>query len=248
MTARVGVVLVAHAADLARGAASVARQMAPEVPIEAVGGFWVEGLESLGTDVDAVRAAVARVLDGGRDVVVLGDLGSAVLTAGLVRELLDDAEAARVRVPGGPFVEGAVAAAVRAAGGAGLEEVAAAVLEAARQWDGGAGTDLSVGADRPVPATETGPEQLAAAGVASARVTLGNTTGLHARPAAVLARLVAGFDANVTINEAPAGSVFELMKLGIDGGDEVAVVATGPEAADAMEAVVAAVSSGLGER
>jgi len=235
----VGLVLVAHASELARGAASVARQMAPDVAIEAVGGFWVDGLESLGTDVDSVLAAVSRQLDGGRDVVVLGDLGSAVLTAGLVLELLEPSGAARVRVPGGPFVEGAVAAAVRAAGGAGLDEVAAAAHDAASQWNGartaGEGTGAEV-SDGEIPGDE------------SVRVTLGNTTGLHARPAAVLARLVAGFDAKVTVNAAPAESVFELMKLAADGGAELEVAAVGPDATQAREAVVAAIASGLGER
>jgi len=253
MTARVGIVLVAHAAELARGTASVAKQMAPDVPVEAVGGFWVDGLESLGTDVDAVRAAVSRLLDDGRDVVVLGDLGSAVLTAELVLELLDDAESGRVRVPGGPFVEGAVAAAVRAAGGAGLEDVAAAARGAALIWNGnvsGAGEAPEGGA---VSEGGASPEDGAVSdggesGALSSRVVLGNTTGLHARPAAILARLVAGFDASVTVNGAPAESVFELMKLAADGGAELEVVAVGPGASEARDAVVAAIASGLGER
>jgi len=265
MTARVGIVLVAHAAELARGTASVAKQMAPDVPIEAVGGFWVDGLESLGTDVDAVRAAVSRLLDDGRDVVVLGDLGSAVLTAELVLELLDDAESGRVRVPGGPFVEGAVAAAVRAAGGAGLEDVAAAARGAALIWNGNVSGAAAESGSRVVSdggedseggaVSEGGasPEDGAVSdggesGALSSRVVLGNTTGLHARPAAILARLVAGFDASVTVNGAPAESVFELMKLAADGGAELEVVAVGPGASEARDAVVAAIASGLGER
>lgn len=234
--ARVALVLVAHAAELARGAATVARQMAPEVTIDAVGGFWVDGSEALGTDVDAVLAAVSRRLDEGYDVVVLGDLGSAVLTAGLVLELLEPSRAARVRVPGGPFVEGAVAAAVRAAGGSALDEVAAASRDAASLWGAVAG----VGNDPQLPDGES-------PGDAPVRVRLGNTTGLHARPAAVLARLVAGFDAKVTVNDAPAESVFELMKLAVGGGAELEVAAVGPEAVPAREAVVAAIASGLGE-
>lgn len=242
MTARVGIVLVAHASALARGVAEVAGQMAPGVPFEAVGGFEVDGHETLGTDVDGVRAAVVRVLDAGLDAVVLGDLGSAVLTADLVLDLLDPALAARVRVAEGPFVEGAVAAGVAAAGGAGLEEVAAVVARAAQQWGDGVGaTAAPDGAD----AAASGATGLPEGGV---RVRLGNTTGLHARPAAVLATLVAGLDATVTLDGAPADSIFELMKLGIAGGQEVELVVTGEGAAEAREAVVAAIESGLGER
>lgn len=233
MSAGVGLVLVAHAGELARGAATVARQMAPEVEIAAVGGFLVDQVETLGTDVGGVLAAVESQLDAGRDVVVLGDLGSALLTAGLVLELLEPERAARVRVAEGPFVEGAVAAAVKAAGGASLEEVTATVTGAASQWSlpAGAGVEPS-----------EPPEQDGAA-----RVVLGNTTGLHARPAALLARLVARFDAKVTVNDAPAESVFELMKLGALGGAELLVSAVGPQAEEAREAVVEAISSGLGE-
>lgn len=233
MIAPVGLVLVAHAAELARGAALVARQMAPEVAIDAVGGFLVEGAETLGTDVGGVLQAVEAHLDAGRDVVVLGDLGSALLTAGLVLELLEPERAARVRVAEGPFVEGAVAAAVKAAGGAGLAEVAETVTGSASQWTlpDGAGVEA---------AAPPRPE-------GAARVVLGNTTGLHARPAALLARLVAGFDAKVTVNDAPAESVFELMKLGAPGGAELSVSAVGAQAQEARDAVVEAISNGLGE-
>jgi len=243
MSALVGLVLVAHASELARGAASVARQMAPGVVIEAVGGFEVDGREALGTDVDAVLAAVSRHLDAERDVVVLGDLGSALMTAGAVLELLGEPMASRVRIPSAPFVEGAVTAAVRAASGAGLDEVAAAASAAVAQWGVAApgdreerGRERRAGSDGEVP------------GAASTRVVLGNTTGLHARPAAVLARLVAGFDAKVTVNDVPAESIFELMKLAAAGGAELEVTAVGPAAAQAHDAVVAAIASGLGER
>lgn len=241
---RVGIVLVAHASALARGAAEVARQMAPGVPFEAVGGFDVAGQETLGTDVERVHAAVTRLLAEERDVVVLGDLGSAVLAAGLVVDLLEPAAATRVRVAEGPFVEGAVAAGVAAAGGAGLEEVAHVVVRAAGQWADGAATAAS---DRGAAAgvDTVGDGELPEGAV---RVVLGNTTGLHARPAAVLATLVASLGATVTLDGAPADSIFELMKLGIAGGQEVEIVVAGEGAAEAREAVVAAVESGLGER
>mgnify|MGYP000849909421 FL=1 len=230
MTARVAIVLVAHASALAHGAREVAGQMAAGVDIEAVGGFVVDGVETLGTDVDGVRAAVEGLLARGRDVVVLGDLGSAVITAELVVDLLERGDAARVRVAHGPFVEGAVAAGVAAAGGAGLEEVAEVVRRAAEQWDS-------------PPA-----EQAAQPADGATRVVLGNTTGLHARPAAVLATLVAGLDAEVLVNGAPADSIFELMKLGIAGGEEIELRVTGERADEARATVTAAIESGLGER
>jgi PTS hybrid protein len=60
-------------------------------------------------------------------VVVVPDLGSAVLT---VRALLEDTDDARVALADAPFVEGAVAATVTAAAGADLKTVAGAAREA----------------------------------------------------------------------------------------------------------------------
>jgi phosphoenolpyruvate---glycerone phosphotransferase subunit DhaM len=149
----VGIVIVSHSADIASGAAELAGQMAgPDVRIEAAGGDPDGGL---GTDGARVAAAIAAA-DQGDGVVVLGDLGSAILT---VRAVLDgDADGDRgaaqladtpttnggVNAPladapaGGvnavladaPLVEGAVSAAVSASVGLDLEAVVRAAEEA----------------------------------------------------------------------------------------------------------------------
>jgi PTS hybrid protein len=120
----VGIVLVSHSHDLARGLADLASQVAgTEVRVEAAGG-GPGG--TLGTSGDAVRNAIARA-DCGQGVVVLADLGSAVLT---VRHLLEGKANGHVRLVDAPFVEGAVAAAVMSAAGQSLEDVARAAEEA----------------------------------------------------------------------------------------------------------------------
>jgi len=116
----VGIVVVSHSAELARGLVELAGQMAgPDVPIEAAGGGPDGGL---GTDEDRVREAIGRA-DRGAGVVVLADLGSSVLT---VRHLLERRANGHVRLADAPVVEGAVTAAVTASAGAGLEDVLAA--------------------------------------------------------------------------------------------------------------------------
>ena len=72
----------------------------------------------------------------GRSAVVLTDLGSAVLTAESVLDLLDEEVAARVRIADAPFVEGAVAAAVTAHGGADLATVLASAVHAGSTFGG----------------------------------------------------------------------------------------------------------------
>jgi PTS hybrid protein len=119
----VGIVLVSHSPELAAGLAELAGQMAgPEVGIEAVGG-GPDG--RLGTDGDRVRDAI-RHADRGDGVVVLGDLGSAILT---IRHVLEPMNGS-VRLADAPLVEGAVAAAVVASAGLALDEVARAAEEA----------------------------------------------------------------------------------------------------------------------
>lgn len=120
----VGIVLVSHSRHLAAGLADLAGQMAgPDVAIEAAGGTDEGGL---GTSDAQVTAAIARA-DRGAGVVVLGDLGSAFLTA---RHVLETTGNGHTRLVDAPFVEGTVAAAVTASGGASLDEVAAAAEEA----------------------------------------------------------------------------------------------------------------------
>lgn len=120
-TATVGIVLVSHSRAIAEGAADVAAQVsAGAVRIVGVGGTD-DG--RLGTSLDALAAAVDKV-SAGVGVVLIPDLGSAVLTAKAY--LAGDEPVADVVIADAPIVEGAVAAAVTASGGAALAEVVAA--------------------------------------------------------------------------------------------------------------------------
>jgi phosphoenolpyruvate---glycerone phosphotransferase subunit DhaM len=120
----VGIVVVSHSAELARGVVDLAGQMAgPEVSIEAAGGGPDGGL---GTNEPLVREAIARAQDG-QGVAVLADLGSSILTVLLVLEDLQDAD---IRLADAPLVEGSVAAAVMASARGSLDQVIAAAQEA----------------------------------------------------------------------------------------------------------------------
>ncbi len=120
----VGIVVVSHSADLARGVADLAGQMAgPDVRIETAGG-GPDG--ALGTDDGLVRDAIRRANEGD-GVVVLGDLGSAILT---VRHVLERQSNGHAHLVDAPLVEGAVAAAVVASMGLEVDAVARAAEEA----------------------------------------------------------------------------------------------------------------------
>jgi PTS hybrid protein len=121
----VGIVLVSHSADLAEGLAELAQQVAGgDVSVVPAGG-GPDGC--LGTRAEIVEAAIAKAEDGD-GVVLLGDLGSAILT---IRGILDHQPNGHVRLADAPLVEGAVAAAVAASAGLSLADVIGAA-EAAR--------------------------------------------------------------------------------------------------------------------
>lgn len=247
MSAPVALVLVSHSAGLAAGARELAAQMAPEVLIVAAGG---DGAGGLGTSFDLVEAALVEATADGRSAVVLTDLGSAVLTTESVVEMLDEDVAARVHLADAPFVEAAVAAAVTAAGGAPVGEVLGAAVAAGAGFphtgtpgDGG-GPVGGTAADTEIPTPHVAGDH---ATVITAQVVVRNPMGLHARPAAVLARMMAGFDAQVQVDGVNAASVLELMQLGATQGRTLEVSATGAQARVAVDAFVGAVEEGFGE-
>lgn len=235
----VGILVVTHSARLAEGVAELAREMAgPEVALEAVGGLDEPG-RPLGTDALQVLQALERVWseDG---VLVLMDLGSAVLSAEMALDMLPEERRDRVQLCEAPVVEGAVAAAVAARLGEPLSRVAGearAGLAAKVAHLGGPG---EAAAGRPEAPGDGSP----AAGGLTLRLVLTNPLGLHARPAARLVRTAGRFDAAVELTNLSTGkgpararSLSAVATLGVLQGHEVLVRASGPEASEALAAL-----------
>lgn len=123
----VGIVIVSHSAKAAEGIKELAEQMSgAEDSIIAAGGLE-DG--SIGTDAVRIMEAVKKA-DKGDGVVILADLGSAVLSSSLAIELLGDDAAERVKIADAPILEGAIIAAVQASIGDNIEDVLAAAEEA----------------------------------------------------------------------------------------------------------------------
>lgn len=235
----VGIVFVSHSAKIAEGLVDLARQMAPTVALIAAGGTEDGGI---GTSFDRVTEAIGQA-DSGDGVAVLCDLGSAILTAETALDLLDADDRFRVRILDAPLVEGGVAASVAAEAGADL----AGVADAAASADS---VDPRF-ADEPdaPPAPPQGLDEVDVEpdGPISDIAVLINREGLHARPAAEFVKLASTFDAAVTVNGVDAKSLLRIMALGLTQGDDVALSATGPQAADAIRALAELVRSGFGE-
>jgi phosphoenolpyruvate---glycerone phosphotransferase subunit DhaM len=120
MTTNVGIVIVSHSADVARGTADMVRQMVgDDVPLAWCGGNPEGGL---GTSVEAITKAIDLAWSA-LGVAILVDLGGAETNSEMAVEMLPDDRRAKVIICNAPIVEGAILAATEASGGASLDEV-----------------------------------------------------------------------------------------------------------------------------
>ncbi|MGZ4230399.1 MAG: phosphoenolpyruvate--protein phosphotransferase [Solirubrobacteraceae bacterium] len=235
----VGIVVVSHSAELARGVVELARQMGGEdVRVEEAGGMD-DG--SIGTDAARVQAAIERAMsDDG--VLVLMDLGSALMSAEMAVELMEGD--GRVVLSEAPLVEGAVAAAAAARGGSSLEEVRA---EAGRAFKAKQ-AQLGVADEGPSEPAATEPDA-----DARAEIPVVNEIGLHARPAALVVELAGRFDADLRLareggpGPVSARSLSGLMTLMARKGDRLVVTASGTQASEAVAALEELAGEGFGE-
>ena len=114
----VGLVIVSHSENLAKSVVELTSMMAADARIAPAGGLEDGGF---GTSFERIQNAIEEVYsDDG--VIVLMDLGSAVMTTEMVIEMMADRKVAMADCP---IVEGAVVASVDAVGGMGFEEIMA---------------------------------------------------------------------------------------------------------------------------
>jgi phosphocarrier protein FPr len=106
-------------------------------------------------------------------------------------------------------------------------------------------------ADAVISAPGAGAAEAVGRTVTSDAVVVPNPEGLHARPAAVLSKLAQQYASDIRVKRgddgANAKSVMAIMGLEVSQGDKVQVVAHGPDAAEAVQALTAALREGLGE-
>lgn len=113
----VGIVVVSHSQKIAEGAVELAKQMAADAHIAAAGGME-DG--SIGTDVAKILAGIEAV-DQGDGVVILVDLGSAVMSSEMAIEMREGGS--QVQIIDAPIVEGTIFSSVEASIGSSFEEV-----------------------------------------------------------------------------------------------------------------------------
>lgn len=238
----VGLVLVSHSLALATALKQTLQTLYADnaPPISVAAGVGDGGAE-LGTDATAIMSAVEEAGAAGDGVLVLLDLGSAVLSAELALDLLDPAWREKVVLCPAPLVEGAIAAAAQSSIGATLAEVRAEAEGALRQKIehlGGGPTTGQGQAGLPDGRDRSSPPPI------SGTFLIENLHGLHARPAMRIVQTAARFASVVEIQNlrtgalpASARSLVAINCLDARVGDTIRVTARGPDAVDALRAL-----------
>jgi dihydroxyacetone kinase phosphotransfer subunit len=241
----VALVLVSHSRELGASLARLVEGVSTaRIPLAVAAGVagGPGAAAGLGTDALAIEQAI-RSVSGPDGVVVLMDLGSAVLAAETALELLPEEVRSGVRLSPAPLVEGAIAAAVSSAAGGGLDEVLREAAQALAPK-----MDHLAAPEAPAPRSTTAAPRHEGPGAEGpfeeVAVTVRNAHGLHLRPAARLVNVAARFRAEVLVFNPGSGkppvsasSLNGLTTLGLAQGDPVVFRARGPEARAALDAL-----------
>lgn len=231
----VNLVIVSHSAQLGEGVGELARQMLMGGSCKLAVAAGIDDPQNpIGTDPIKVMEAIESVADADH-VLVMMDIGSALLSAETALDLLDPTIAAKVRLCAAPLVEGTLAATVSAATGAGIDKVisdAMNALDAKREQLG-----------LPSPFEASNPTTAFSAHDSEARslsVVIKNRHGLHVRPASRLVATLSGFNADMLLEKngkcVTPDSLNQIALLQIRCNDTLRLIAKGEQADEALAA------------
>ncbi|NJM72432.1 MAG: phosphoenolpyruvate--protein phosphotransferase [Scytonema sp. RU_4_4] len=248
----VGIVIVSHSRKLAEGVRELAAQMVQgKVPLAVAAGID-DSENPLGTDAIQVYEAIASIYND-EGVIVLMDLGSALMSAEMALEFLSEEQRGKVHLCEAPLVEGAIAAAVTAASGSNIQQV----IAQARGALIAKATQLGVAhhfTPPPVPLSTEEVGSVEQPQIKETRVVIRNPLGLHARPAAKFVTTAARFHSQIKVQNITksteavrADSINQVATLGVRQGHELVITATGSDADEALAALQALVESNFGE-
>lgn len=241
----IGIVIVSHSKKLAEGLRDLAEQMSQiDVPVAVAAGIN-DPNNPIGTDATQVYAAIESVYhpDG---VLVVMDMGSALLSAETALEFLSPEQKANVYLCSAPLVEGTLSAVIQTAVGSSIQEVLAeakGALAAKREHFQHAEVHNPAAVSAKPPASTEGALEL--------RLTIQNRLGLHARPAANFVRTANRYQAETWVHKgsksANAKSINQVATLGVRQGEQIVLTANGPDAAQALSALEALADNLFGE-
>lgn len=241
----VNLVIVSHSAQLGEGVGALARQMLMGDGCKLAIAAGIDDPENpIGTDPIKVMEAIESVADTDH-VLVMMDIGSALLSAETALDLLDPAIAAKVRLCAAPLVEGTLAATVSAAAGADIDRVindAMNALDAKREQLGLPSSSVA----------KTAPAELSPdADARSVAVTVRNPNGIHVRPASRLVSTLSGFNADMWLEKngkcVVPDSLNQIALLQVRCNDTLRLIAKGEQADAALAAFTQLAAENFGE-
>lgn len=240
----VNLVVVSHSALLAQGVAELAQQMTQGGCQLAVAAGVDDLDHPIGTDAIKVMEAIESVYSPS-GVLVLMDLGSALLSAETALELLDPEIAKNVQLCAAPLVEGTLAAVVAASSGASLADVRVEAMGALAAKAAQLGESVTTPAVSSVESTNAAPDAQSVSWVVR------NPNGLHVRPAAKLVEVLAPFAADLLLEKngqcVNPRSLNQLAILQVRKGDTIRLLASGEQAGEALDAFMQLAHQHFGE-
>ncbi|HFQ8224742.1 TPA: dihydroxyacetone kinase phosphoryl donor subunit DhaM [Citrobacter freundii] len=242
----VNLVIVSHSARLGEGVGELAQQMLMGGNCKIAIAAGIDDPQNpIGTDPIKVMEAIESVADTDH-VLVMMDIGSALLSAETALDLLGPTIAAKVRLCAAPLVEGTLAATVSAAAGADIDKViadATNALEAKRE---------QLGLPSSASQTRITPTFIAQdAAAKSVSVVIKNPNGLHIRPASRLVATLSAFNADLLLEKngkcVTPDSLNQISLLQVRCHDTVRLLASGEQADDALAAFSRLAAENFGE-
>jgi len=243
----VNIVIVSHSAKLAEGVRDLAEQMVHGQVLLAIAGGIDDPDNPIGTDPMKVQAAIESVYspDG---VLVLMDLGSALLSAEMALEFLSPEQQEHVYLCAAPLVEGTMAAAVQASVGGTIEQV----IHEAKGALAMKINQLQPEDDLKLSDTYTySTSSISDKDTQELRLTVKNRMGLHARPAANFVKTASKYEAEIWVRKGnklvSAKSINQIATLGVRQGEEIIVTAAGHDAVAALVGLKTLADNNFGE-
>ena len=247
----VNLLLVSHSKNLAESVVGLAKQMirSGEVEISIAAGIG-EDHQEIGTNAVEIAETIQDIYSN-EGVLVLMDLGSAVLSAQMALDLLPPDVCQKVRVCPAPFIEGAVVAAAQASSGSSLEVVYREAMDALKPKYDQLREKITE-----VPEKESEKKTLPSNDDEKKEIilTVRSVHGLHARPAVQFVQTAASFNAdvmvkNLTTNKGPssAKSLIAITMLGVMKGHQIQVTAIGQQREEVLKALSNLVEDNFGE-
>lgn len=241
----VSLVIVSHSARLAEGIYELVNQMSQgKTKIALAAG--IDDIENpIGTDAVAVMNAVESVYDSS-GVLIMVDMGSAILSAEMAVDLLEPEVAKNIRICAAPILEGAISASVAASAGLDIGTVE-------KEAHSSLGPKYKALNQEKYLSTidDTEESSLGEDDCVEFQWTVCNPHGIHARPSAAIVNLMSKFVADVEIihcdERASAKSLNGVSVLGIRKGDTITIRATGSDAKEAVEEFKELARSNFGE-